>query len=148
MWWFSPFVDMNQPRVVLEGLGRKEDGVHDSLEDTGSRAAGSGRKAGEEGESHCVPRTLPTRLPGAKSRAGVKGEREEREREREMRLVECARCLSENIRDERGGPSALTRGHGQGLVSGQGAVQGDKLESPVRGSEIFSVIGPLYTPKN
>lgn len=56
--------------------------------------------------------------------------------------------MSENIRDERGGPSALSTGRGQGLVSGQGAVQGDKLQSPVRGSEIFSVIGPLYTLEN
>lgn len=33
-------------------------------------------------------------------------------------------------------------------MSGQGAVQGDKLESPARGSEIFSVMGPLYTLEN
>lgn len=56
--------------------------------------------------------------------------------------------MSENIRDERGGPFATSRGRGQGLVLGQGAVQGDKLKSPVRGSEIFSVIGSLYTVKN
>lgn len=31
---------------------------------------------------------------------------------------------------------------------GREQLQGDKLESPVRGSEIFSVIGSLYTLKN
>lgn len=62
-----------------------------------------------------MPRAVNSALPGAKSRAGVKGERERRRRETEKASGRMC-CLSENIRDERGGPLLQVGDEGQGLV--------------------------------
>ena len=81
LWWFSPYIDMNQLWVVLEGLGRKADRIHDSL---GYRLQGCRKRQGSRREGRkplCAQDTVNSALPGAKSRAGVMGEREE-ERQR------------------------------------------------------------------